>query len=114
MSTPRSLLPGLAAAVIAMMSTACVQARVERAAEAVEAQPAPILVHINGDGSILIDGEPVRRDDVEARFAAIAARSPAPEVHITGDGKAAYGDMAHVMAAAQRAGVAKLGVIGGT
>lgn len=97
-----------------MMSTACVQGRAERSAEAVEAQPAPVLVHINGDGSILIDGEPVRRDKVEARFAAIAARSPAPEVHITGDGKAAYRDMAHVLEAAQRAGVAKLGVIGGT
>ena len=97
-----------------MVSAACGQAPVERGAPAVEAQPASILVHINGDGSILFDGVAVHRDDVEARFAIIAARSPAPEVHITGDGKAAYGDMAHVMAAAQRAGVAKLGVIGGT
>jgi biopolymer transport protein ExbD len=37
-----------------------------------------------------------------------------PEIHIEPDREAQYGVVAHVMASAQRNGLKKMGVIGGT
>ena len=40
--------------------------------------------------------------------------TPQPEIHIEPDREAQYGVVAHVMASAQRNGLKKMGVIGGT
>lgn len=79
-------------------------------------KPANLTVNVTvkADGSILIDGMVVSRDGLQAQLAAIASVQPQPEVHISSDVVARYGDVAFVMAAVQRAGIRRLGVIGGT
>ncbi len=77
-------------------------------------QPALITVKVFGDGSIFVDDVMIERAALAARFAAIAAMNPQPQVAIAPNRDAKYADIAFVMAAAQREGLAKLGVIGGT
>lgn len=82
---------------------------------AVDIEPSPVLVQVSVGGAVTVDGETVGRDELEARFAGIAAKTPQPPVLIIGDGKVAYGDMAYVLAAARRAGLTrKMGIVGGT
>jgi biopolymer transport protein ExbD len=79
------------------------------------AEPTPIMVQVNPDGGILVDGTAISREDLEVRFAAIAAMEPQPQVMISPDAGARFEDIAFVMTAAQRTGVVrKFGVIGGT
>ena len=58
--------------------------------------------------------EEVSRAVLEERFKVEAQRDVQPEIHIEPDRDAQYGVVAHVMAAAQRNGLKKMGVIGGT
>jgi biopolymer transport protein ExbD len=59
-------------------------------------------------------GEDVTRNELDRRLKIEAARGVQPEIHIEPDRDAQYGVVAHVMAAAQRNGLKKMGVIGGT
>lgn len=75
--------------------------------------PAIVDVEVAADGSVLWDGAPVAAEaELERRFRALAAMVPQPEVHLRPDGKARYGAVAMVMAAAQRQHVIKFGLIG--
>ena len=76
--------------------------------------PDPIRIIINYNGVISWGAEEVTRADLDARLKVEAARSVQPEIHIEPDRDAQYGVVAHVMAAAQRNGLKKMGVIGGT
>lgn len=76
--------------------------------------PQAITITVKEDGTIVMDGEVVTREELQVRLNAIAARDPQPEIHIASEGMAKYGVIAHVMAAVQRAGLARMGVIGGT
>lgn len=73
----------------------------------------PVIVTIT-DAAITLDGEVVARDDLAERFEAIAKRDPQPEVHFRTERGASYQIVAPVMASAQRAGIKRTGVIGGT
>ena len=76
--------------------------------------PDPIRIIISYNGVISWGAEEVTRADLDARLKVEAARSIQPEIHIEPDRDAQYGVVAHVMAAAQRNGLKKMGVIGGT
>ncbi len=76
--------------------------------------PEPVTVSVALDGAISWNGVPVQREELRQRFAREARRSTPPEVHVRADRNAAYGVVAHVMAAAQREGIRKLGVVGAT
>jgi biopolymer transport protein ExbD len=76
--------------------------------------PDPITVSIDFNGAISWNGAPVQRDDLRQRFAIEARKSVPPEIHIRADREAAYGAVAHVMASAQREGITRMGVVGGT
>lgn len=76
--------------------------------------PSPITLRALADGTIALDGVTVSREDLPRRFAEIAAMDPQPEVRIEPEAGAPYDAVAHAMAAAQRAGVMRMGVIGGT
>jgi biopolymer transport protein ExbD len=76
--------------------------------------PEPIRIIINYNGVINWGSEEVSRAVLEERFKVEAARDVQPEIHIEPDRDAQYGVVAHVMAAAQRNGLKKMGVIGGT
>ena len=76
--------------------------------------PDPIRIMIGFDGGISWMGESVNRAELDRRLKIEAARGVQPEVHIEPDREAQYGVVAHVMAAAQRNGLKKMGVVGGT
>ncbi|MEQ1783158.1 MAG: biopolymer transporter ExbD, partial [Hyphomonadaceae bacterium] len=76
--------------------------------------PDPIRIIINYNGAISWGAEEVNRAELDRRLKVEAARSLQPEIHIEPDRDAQYGVVAHVMAAAQRNGLKKMGVIGGT
>jgi biopolymer transport protein ExbD len=79
-----------------------------------EDTPDPVRIMITFNGVIQWMGEDVSRQELDAKLKVEAARQIQPEIHIEPDRDAQYGVVAHVMAAAQRNGLKKMGVIGGT
>lgn len=79
-----------------------------------EDTPDPIRIMISYNGTISWMGEDVNRAELDRRLKVEAARGNQPEVHIEPDREAQYGVVAHVMAAVQRNGLKKMGVVGGT
>jgi biopolymer transport protein ExbD len=75
--------------------------------------PEPIRIIINYNGVINWGAEEVGRAELDARLKVEASRNVQPEIHIEPDREAQYGVVAHVMAAVQRNGLKKMGVIGG-
>jgi biopolymer transport protein ExbD len=76
--------------------------------------PDPIRIMVDFDGSILWNGQLVTRNELDTNLKTEASRAMQPEVHIEPHRLAKYGVVAHVMASAQRNGLKKMGVIGGT
>ena len=76
--------------------------------------PDPIRIMVDFDGSILWNGVIVNRNQLDRNLKTEAAQAVQPEIHIEPHRLAKYGVVAHVMAAAQRNGLTKMGVIGGT
>jgi biopolymer transport protein ExbD len=70
-------------------------------------------VFIDFDGTVSWDGVALSNQKaVEAKLAEVAAESDQPEVHIKPNKLVEYGSVAYVMAAAQRLGVKKMGMVG--
>ena len=80
-----------------------------------EAPPDPVAVDIDFDGTVSWNGVVVDESTLDQNLTAIAALpfDRQPELHVRPHKRSDYGDVVHVMAAAQRHGVTKLGVIGG-
>jgi len=78
-----------------------------------EPPPEPIRISIDFDGALAWNGLPVVAADLDQRFNTEAHRAKQAEVHIEPHRLARYGQVAHVMAVAQREGMTKLGVVGG-
>lgn len=76
--------------------------------------PDPIRIMVDFDGSILWNGVMVNRNQLDRNLKIEAAQAVQPEIHIEPHRLAKYGVVAHVMASAQRNGLTKMGVIGGT
>jgi biopolymer transport protein ExbD len=80
---------------------------------ATSVQPQIVEVDIDFDGTILWNGEVVPdRQTLDARLAGIAAQSNQPELHVRPDKLTDYKYVAEVLAAAQRLGVQKIGIVG--
>ncbi len=75
-------------------------------------QPDPITVSIDYGGGISWNGASITRAELDARFAAEGRKAQPAELHIHPDRDAAYGVVAHVTAAAQRAGLKRMGAVG--
>ncbi len=69
---------------------------------------------VDFDGRIAWNGVQVSRAELREHLAVEFRRTMQPEIHIEPHRRANYGVVAHVMAAAQREGLKKMGVIGGT
>jgi biopolymer transport protein ExbD len=80
----------------------------------VREEPDVVRILVDFDGVVSWNGEAVTHDEWERRMAAEARRDPQPEIHVEPHKLAKYGYVASVMASAQREGLTKLGVIGGT
>jgi biopolymer transport protein ExbD len=76
-------------------------------------QPQVVTIDVDFDGTVFWNGEIVPdKAALEARLIDAASRPVQPEVHLRPNKLAEYKDVAAVMAAAQRLGVTKLGVVG--
>ena len=75
--------------------------------------PIVITIDVDFDGTVLWNGETLAdQQSLEAKLAATAAQPDQPEVHLRPNKLVAYKNVAAVMAAAQRLGVTKLGMVG--
>ena len=76
-------------------------------------EPVVITVDVDFDGTIYWNGEILAgKAALDERLTAAAAMPVRPEVHLRPNKLAEYKDVAMVMAAAQRLGVTKLGLVG--
>jgi biopolymer transport protein ExbD len=76
-------------------------------------KPEVVKIDIDPSSQIYWNAEVVAdRADLEERLRTIATVDPQPELHIRPDRRAKYDVVAAVLAAAQRLGVTKLGIIG--
>ena len=75
--------------------------------------PEVVRIDVDFDGTVLWNGERVPdRPTLESRLTTVAAQAMQPEVHLRPNKLALYGDVAAVMASAQKLGVTKFGLIG--
>jgi biopolymer transport protein ExbD len=74
----------------------------------------PVRLFVDFDGSIFWNGSPIDDATLQRDLKIESQRAKQPEIHIEPHRLAKYGVVAHVMASAQREGLTKLGVIGGT
>ena len=73
--------------------------------------PETIRLSVAAEGDYFWNGTPIDDSELASRLQAEAAKDPQPELHINGDKAVRYERVAQVMAAAQRAGVRKIGFI---
>ena len=76
-------------------------------------KPIVITIDVDFDGTVYWNGEVVPgKAALEAKLSQAAAEPVQPEVHLRPNKLAEYKDVAAVMAAAQRLGVVKFGLVG--
>jgi biopolymer transport protein ExbD len=74
-------------------------------------KPQNVRLTVNADGAYFWNGEPVADAVFEQRLQEAATQQPQPELHIRGDRAVRYERVALALAAAQRAGVQKIGFV---
>jgi biopolymer transport protein ExbD len=74
-------------------------------------KPENVRLSVDADGVYFWNEARVEDADFEQRLASVATQDPQPELHIRGDKAVRYERVALAMAAAQRAGVRKIGFI---
>ena len=83
-----------------------------RASNEVEiTKPATIRLSVDAQGRYFINDAVLADEDLAPRLKAAAAQNPQPELHIRGDKSVRYERVAQAMAAAQQAGLRKIGFI---
>ena len=76
-------------------------------------EPRVVRIDVLPGGQVIWDGEALAgRETLEAKLAQAAAQADAPEIHLRPDRSAKYDTVAGVLAAAQRHGLAKVGLVG--
>jgi biopolymer transport protein ExbD len=74
-------------------------------------KPETVRLSVTADGQYFWNGAPVADEELSSRLQAEAAKTPQPDLHIRGDKEVRYERVAQAMAAAQRAGVRKIGFV---
>jgi biopolymer transport protein ExbD len=74
--------------------------------------PVVVTIEIDFDGTVLWNGDTIDDSTLNAKFRQAAALPVQPEFHLRPNKLVTYKYVAHVMAAAQRDGVTKIGLIG--
>ena len=74
-------------------------------------KPETLNLSVKADGSYFLGEEMIPDEALPARLMAEAAREPQPDLHIRGDKDVRYERVAQAMAAAQQAGLKKIGFI---
>jgi len=83
----------------------------QAATHPIQERPATVRLAIDAQGGYHWDQETVSDAQLGERLAAAAARQPQPELHLSGDKAVRYERVAQAMAAAQRAGLSKIGFV---
>ncbi|EER58873.1 Biopolymer transport protein ExbD/TolR [Acidovorax delafieldii 2AN] len=73
--------------------------------------PETVRLSVAADGQYFWNGQQIADDELPAHLQAEAAKQPQPDLHIRGDKEVRYERVAQAMAAAQRAGVRKIGFV---
>jgi biopolymer transport protein ExbD len=76
-----------------------------------DAKPQTVRLSVDAEGKYWWNESVVRDEDLPRMLQAEAARQPQPELHIRGDKNVRYERVAQAMAAAQHAGLRKIGFI---
>ncbi|MEO8022534.1 biopolymer transporter ExbD [Polaromonas sp.] len=79
--------------------------------EAQNVKPETVRLTVDADGAYYLNEAKIEDLDLAPRFQAAAAQEPQPELHIRGDKSVRYERVAQAMAAAQQAGLRKIGFI---
>lgn len=79
--------------------------------EAQNVKPETVRLTVDADGAYYLNEARIEDPDLTRRFQAAAAQEPQPELHIRGDKSVRYERVAQAMAAAQQAGLRKIGFI---
>ncbi|MDD2545906.1 MAG: biopolymer transporter ExbD [Burkholderiaceae bacterium] len=74
-------------------------------------QPETLRLSVAADGQYFWNGTPIGDEELLPRLQAEAGKDPQPDLHIRGDKAVRYERVAQAMAAAQRAGVRKIGFV---
>ena len=74
-------------------------------------KPATIRLSVDAQGRYFINDAGLADEELVLRLKAAAAQEPQPELHIRGDRSVRYERVAQAMAAAQQAGLRKIGFI---
>ena len=74
-------------------------------------KPETVRLNVDADGSYFLNDTKISDEDLAARLKAAAAQNPQPDLHIQGDKSVRYERVAEAMAAAQQAGLHKIGFI---
>ena len=76
-----------------------------------DAKPETIRLSVDAAGALYWNEAPMADVDLVSQLSAAAVKQPQPELHIRGDKAVRYERVALVMAAAQKAGLKKIGFI---
>ena len=74
-------------------------------------KPENVSLSITSDGQYHWNKEAISDDELVTRLQAEGAKDPQPDLHIHGDKQVRYERVAQAMAAAQKAGVKKIGFV---
>ncbi len=73
--------------------------------------PKSISISVASDGSVYWNGKRIDNAQLETALAEAALEEEQPEIRLYGDRRVAYEEVVKIMAAAQRAGIEKLGFV---
>lgn len=76
-----------------------------------DTKPATVQLGITADGKYSWNGQEIGDEQLETNLQTEAVKEPQPDLHIRGDKEVRYERVAQAMAAAQRAGVKKIGFV---
>jgi len=76
-----------------------------------ETKPETVRLSVDADGKYYWNEFAITDEDLVRQLEAEAAKEPQPDLHIRGDKNVRYERVAQAMAAAQRAGVRKIGFV---
>jgi biopolymer transport protein ExbD len=74
-------------------------------------KPETVRLSVDAEGKYHWNESDVSDEDLHRRLEAMAAQNPQPDLHIRGDKSVRYERVAQAMAAAQHAGVRKIGFV---
>ena len=74
-------------------------------------KPETVRLSVDAEGSYYVNDAKITDEDLAPRLKAAAAQNPQPDLHIRADKAVRYERVAQAMAAAQQAGLRKIGFI---